>query len=194
MKMKHDGVVGCLASLAALFAGCAADGPLPSALDSKGRTEVWATSVLTLARPTPRFSEAARDYLYVAPIEVNEMGARRQYLWLGLATTVDHAWLWAERSEPKMLVLVFDGVPVALPLSAWDVLPAGFATAAPTYEARRARVTLDELERLTTASAVEVHLVAPDGTRESFALWRGDWADWLPFVAGIDPLHTAADE
>jgi hypothetical protein len=192
--MKRYGVVWCLASVAALLAGCAADGPLESALDAKGRTEVRATSILTLARPTPRYSEAARDYLYLAPVEVNEMGARRQYLWLGFATTVDHAWLWAERSEPTTLVLVFDGVPVALPLSAWDVLPAGFGTPAPTYEARRARVTLDELGRLTTAGAVEVHLVAPDGTRESFSLWRGTWADWVPFVAGIAPLRAAAAE
>jgi hypothetical protein len=191
--MKHDKVVPFLALLVVWVAGCAADGPLESALDAKGRTEVRATSILTLARPTPRFSEAARDYLYVAPIEVNEMGTRRHYLWLGLATTVDHAWLWAERSEPATLVLVFDGVPVALPLASWDAVPPGLVTPAPTYESRRAQVTLDELERLTTAAAVEVHLLTADGARESFALWRGQWADWLPFVAGIEPLHAAAD-
>ncbi len=191
--MKHNTAVPSLALLVALLAGCAAEVPLESALDSKGRTEVRATSVLTLARPTPRFSEAARDYLYVAPIELNEMGTRRHYLWLGLATTVDHAWLWVERSEPATLVLVFDGLAVALPLSSWEGMPPGFVTPAPTYELRRAQVTLDELERLTTAATVEVQLLTADGTRESFALWRGEWADWLPFVAGIEPLRAAAD-
>ena len=82
-----------------------------------------ATAVITLARPAPRFSETARDYLYLAPVEVNEQGTRRHYIWLGLATTVDHAWLWAEPGVPETLVLVFDGLPVALPLSAWDEAP-----------------------------------------------------------------------
>jgi hypothetical protein len=189
--MKHN--KPSLALLVAVLAGCAADGPLESALDSKGRTEVRATSILTLARPTPRFSETARDYLYLAPIEVNDMGRRRHYLWLGFATTVDHAWLWAESSEPATLVLVFDGVPVALPLSSWDGMPPGFDTPAPTYELRRAQVSLDELERLATAATVEVHLLTADGVRERFALWRGGWADWLPFIAGVEPLRAAAD-
>jgi hypothetical protein len=179
--------------LAALLAGCASEAPLESSLDSQGRTEVRATSVLTLARPTPRFSEAARDYLYLAPVEVNEMGLRRHYLWLGLATTVDRAWLWAESSEPATLVLVLDDVPIALPLAPWDAAAPGFTTAAPTYSTLRAQVTLDELERLATASAIRIELVSTTGAREPFALWRGEWADWLPFVAGIEPLRAATD-
>jgi hypothetical protein len=187
--MKHLSVL----AFTALLAGCATEPPLETALDPQGRTEARATNLLTLARPTPRFSEAARDYLYLAPVEVNEMGARRHYLWLGLATTVDRAWLWGENAEVATLVLLLDGVPVALPLSAWDVAAPGFTTPAPTYRTLRAQVTLDELERLTTAAAVEVQLMTADGARESFALWRGEWADWLPFVARIEPLRAAAE-
>jgi hypothetical protein len=179
--------------LAALLAGCANEAPLETALDAQGRTEVRATRVLTLARATPRFSEAARDYLYLAPVEVNEMGMRRHYLWLGLATTVDRAWLWAESSEPATLVLVLDGVPIALPLAQWDATEPGFTTAAPTYATLRAQVTLDELERLATTSEIEVQLVSTAGAREPFALWRGEWADWLPFLTGIEPLRAATD-
>jgi hypothetical protein len=179
--------------LIALLAGCASEAPLETALDPQGRTEARATSLLTLARPTPRFSEAARDSLYLAPVEVNEMGARRHYLWLGLATTVDRAWLWAENTEAATLVLVLDGMPVALPLSAWDAAAPGFTTPAPTYKTLRTQVTLDELERLTTAESVEVQIVTADGAREDFALWRGEWTDWLPFVAGIEPLRAAAE-
>jgi len=185
--------LNALLFLAALLAGCASEAPLETALDPQGRTEARATSVLTLARPTPRFSEAARDYLYLAPVEVNEMGMRRHYLWLGLATTVDRAWSWAESSEPATLVLVLDGVPVALPLAPWDATAPGFSTAAPTYSTMRAQVTLDELERLATASVIHVQLVSTAGAREPFARWRGEWTDWLPFVAGIEPLRAATD-
>jgi hypothetical protein len=175
-----------------LVAGCGAHAPLESALDAKGHTEVRATSVLTLARPAPRFSEAARDYLYLTPVEVNEMGTRRHYLWLGLATTVDHAWLWAERREPVTLVLVFDGLPVAVPLSAWDDPPPDVETPTPTYGVRRAQVTLDQVERLATADSIGVELLAADGSRLGFALWRGRWEDWLPFVVGVDGARPAA--
>ena len=43
----------------------------------------------------PRFSHAARDYLYLAPVEANEAGKRKHYLWVGLGTTVDRRWPWA---------------------------------------------------------------------------------------------------
>jgi hypothetical protein len=79
-----------------------------------------------------------------------------------------------------------DGLPVAMPVSSWDMAPPSVATPAPTYEVRRVQVTLDQLERLATAASIEVELVTADGTRSSFAAWRGTWADWLPFVAGID--------
>jgi hypothetical protein len=179
--------------LVALTAGCAAEAPLESTLDSRGRTEVRATSVVTLARAAPRFSDAARDYLYLAPVEINEMGTRRHYLWLGIASTVDRRWLWAERSEPATLVLVFDGLPVALPLSSWDTAPPPFAPPTQPHDVRRAPVTLDQLERLATAASIEVRVLTTDGAPESFELWRGRWDDWLPFVAGIEPRRVAAE-
>ena len=181
-----------LGLLLASLAGCAAEPPLAAVIDSKGRTESRARALVTLARPAPRFSEAARDYLYLAPVEVNETGTRRHYLWIGLATTVDRHWVLAEPSAPATLVVVLDGVPVAIPLSSWDAAPPTFATPAPTYEVRRAQVTLDLLERLAAGAAIEVELVAEDGARSTFEPWRGKWSDWLPFVAGIDPQNRAA--
>jgi hypothetical protein len=180
--------------LLVLLAGCAAEPPVRSALDAQGRTETRATALVTLARPVPRFSEAARDYLYLAPVEVNETGTRRHYLWLGLATTIDRAWAGAEASEPATLVIVFDGVPVAIPLSPWETAAPGFATPAPTYAVRRAQVTLDQLERLATGASIEVELVSADGARASFDAWRGAWTDWLPFVTGIDAQSYAGAE
>lgn len=181
-------------ALSLLSFGCAtAPPPLESTLDSKGRTEVRSTAVVTLALSQPRFSEAARDYLYLAPVESNEQGTRRYYLWLGLATTVDRAWVLAEPSEAATLVLVFDGLPVALPLSPWDEAP-DVATPAPVYAVRRAQVTLDELERLTTAASIEVQVTMADGARAPFSIWRGEWTDWLPFVAGADPVRRAASD
>jgi hypothetical protein len=179
--------------LASLSLGCATAPPLESALDAKGITEIRSTAVVTLARAQPRFSEAARDYLYLVPVEQNEQGRRRYYLWLGLATTVDRAWVFADAKEAETLVLVFDGLPVALPLSSWDK-PPDVATPAPIYAVRRAQVTLDELERLTTAESIEVQITLADGARAPFSIWRGEWTDWLPFVTGVDPVRRAASD
>jgi hypothetical protein len=182
----------CGIALAVLLAGCAAEPPIESAIDSKGRTRSTATSMVTLASAAPRFSEAARDYLYLVPVEINETGTRRHYLWLGLATTIDRAWLGAQLNAAETLVVSFDGVPVGLPLLAWDPAPPPFATPAPTYDVRRAHVSLDQLERLATAASIEVEIVPADAARTRFAPWRGRWDDWLPFVAGIDEPNRRA--
>jgi hypothetical protein len=193
MKMTNNGLCTPSVALSLLSFGCATSPPLESEIDSKGRTEVRSTAVVTLARAQPRFSEAARDYLYLAPVERNEQGTRRYYLWLGLATTVDRPWVFAEPKEAETLVLVIDGLPVALPLSSWDA-PPDVVTPAPIYAVRRAQVTLDELERLTSAASIEVRVTMTDGAPAPFSIWRGEWTDWLPFVAGVDPVRSAASD
>ncbi len=80
-----------LATLLAAIYGCASEPPVQSALDDKGVTWSSTPALITLARSAPRFSAAARDYLYVAPMEENDSGKRRHYLWLGSASTVDRA-------------------------------------------------------------------------------------------------------
>ena len=92
--------------------------PLESALDAKGRTEVRATAVITLARPAPRFSETARDYLYLAPVEVNETGHapplhlaracddRRSRLAVGGAERVRNARARVRRLARRVAVVV----------------------------------------------------------------------------------------
>ena len=176
---------------AAALAGCAGDQPLSSKLDERGQTWVGPDLMVTLARATPRYSVAARDYLYVAPVEANSMGARRQYLWLGLATTVDGAWRPAAPARAASLLVVADGLPVALSLGDWES-GAGtpkLATPAPVYEVHRARVTFDQLARILAASAVEVQVVREDGAVERYDLWDGSWNQWRAFV----PESDAAD-
>jgi hypothetical protein len=167
--------------------GCATDAPLRSTLDDRGQTWVTSDLIVTLARATPRFSATARDYAYIAPVERNEMGARRHYLWLGLATTVDRAWNWAAPTAAVTLVLVLDGRAIALPLSPWDADVASLPqdTPAPVYEMQRASVSLDQLERFASAQSIEMQLVAADGATSTYELWDGAWSDWREFLAAV---------
>jgi len=174
-------------ALLASLAGCASDDALRSGLDDRGRTWTSLDATVTLARAAPRFSNAARDYLYVAPVESNNGGARRHYLWVGLATTVDRAWPWAVPADAVTLLLTLDGTPLTLPLVEWET-PDGAAlykTAAPVYRVRRASVSLDVLERIAAATEIEAQVVASDGSTARYELWSGRWSDWSAFVAGV---------
>ena len=182
---KHAALVLVSAVLLSL-AGCASRGPLRSQLDETGRTWVSVEAPVALSRPAPRFSRAARDYLYLGPVEANQGGTRRHYLWVGLGTTVDRRWPWAAPPEAQTLLLVLDGTPLTLPLEPWDK-PAGaelYRPAAPTYAVRRASVSLDELARIAAATSVEAQVVRRDGAADTYELWGGSWSDWSAFIAG----------
>ena len=178
-------LAGSAAALVAL-AGCASHAPPRSRLDEAGRTWVSVEAPVAFARAAPRFSDAARDYLYLAPVETNHGGTRRHYLWVGLGTTVDRRWPWGAPPDAQALLLVLDGTPLTLPLEPWDAqLGEGlYRPPAPTYAVRRASVSLDEIARIAAATSVEALVVARDGGTASYELWNGHWAEWGAFVAG----------
>ena len=186
MSTKATHTLLCAAAL--LLAGCAEDAALRSHLDDRGRTWLTVDAPVALARPAPRFSRAARDYLYLAPVEANNAGVRRHYLWVGLGTTVDRRWPWAAPPTASTLLLTLDGVRLALSLDEWQELAGAalYRTLAPVYDVRRASVSLDQLERIAAATAVEALVVAQDGGVTEYDLWSGQWSDWAAFVAGTD--------
>ncbi len=195
-RVTVDGLLRAAAIGAALLAlaACASQPPLRSQLDEAGRTWLSVDAPVALSRPAPRFSRAARDYLYVAPVEANSGGMRRHYLWVGFGTTVDRRWPWAALPEARTLLLVLDGTPLTLPLEPWDA-PLGAALyrpPAPTYAVRRASVSLDELARIAAAASVEAQVVLGDGAVDTYELWSGSWSDWSAFVAGAAGERPAA--
>lgn len=182
------GKIVSLLLLSSTLAACARDEPLRSTLDGAGRTWVGPDVMLTFARAAPRFSAAARDYLYLAPVETNDQGAKRQFLWVGMGSTVDRAGRSAAPSEAATLILSIDGVPVALSLVPWDDhRPAPQMSApAPLYQVRCASVTRDQLERLATARSVEVEIVTAANAVEGYSPWQGSWSAWLAFLAPVE--------
>jgi hypothetical protein len=187
--MKRESVK-TIVVLAGLAAGCASDEALQSTLDDRGATWTRIEDIVTLARPAPRFSAAARDYLYIAPIETDSRGRSRHYLWVGLGTTVDRTWHDVRATPASSLMLVVDGEPIALTLADWedDARPELYDTPAPVYEVRRASVSLDQVERVARASSVEVHVVTDGGAVAPYELWDGAWSDWRVFAG--TPLQT----
>ena len=185
-----------LLTLLATIYGCASEPPVQTTLDDNGVTWSRAATLITLARSAPRFSAAARDYLYIAPIEANDSGKRRHYLWLGSASTVDRARSGAAPTSGIALLVIVDGMPMALPLAPWEQSfgAAPHDAPAPLYETQRAQVTLDLVERLANAQTIEVQLVTADGTALRYELWDGAWAQWHAFVLGVEATRTAFED
>ena len=185
-KTTARALLGTVCAATLVLVGCAGERALRSELDDRGCTWLSVDAPLALARPAPRFSRAARDYLYLAPVEANNGGVRRHYLWVGLGTTVDRRWPWAAPPDAVTLLLTLDGTPLALSLDAWDAEQGAalYRTRAPTYAVRRASVTLDELARIGASTSIEAALVARDGSVSDYKLWDGRWSDWAAFVAG----------
>ena len=147
----------------------------------------WASmeEAVVLARSTPQYTVAARDYIYIGPVETNRLGELAHHLWLGIGSTVDRELRGESAPDSATLVLVVDGMPIALPLDAWE---AEFES--PPYEAdvpiagvRGARVSLDQIQRIAQADAVEVHVVTEGGATTRYELWHGSWLSWTNFPA-----------
>jgi len=180
-----------LITKATLLHGCAAPGePLDSRLDrSSGLTVVSQTEVIVLARPMPSMATTARDYAYLGPVEINRMGVREHYLWLGIGSTLDRGFFGATLPRPTALHLVVDGGPMTLPLSGWneDIETPPYTVSTPVQQHLRTRVSLDQLNRIANAASVDVHIVAGENASAQFELWTGRWSELAIFTDAVAP-------
>ena len=170
---KWNFLLGLMAALAA----CSSSAPLVSqTLDRQtGVTVLRATAPLILYRDNSAYAAHARDFVYLGPIEINKMGARSHYLWLGIWSTIrDDERLSTNRDGFESVVLFIDGEPLPLELAGWTLDTIGVsepvyvkpvASAADAYY----HVTLDQVRLLAGADRIELH-VGTTG-RRTFELW-----------------------
>ncbi len=166
----------------AMFA-CTTQTPVTSRLDSRGLTVVALDDAIVLARPVRRLTVAARDYAYIGPVEINRMGQRDHYLWLGLASTVDRAFADVSPADAELLAILVDGQPMILPLTKWsaDLDRPPYATVVPVYATLSARASLDQIQRIADATSIEVHIISNSGVAARYRMWQGAWSSWSLF-------------
>lgn len=167
---------------AAWLAGCAgAPRTALERLDERaGLVLARAAEPLVFARTERRYSRSARDYLYLGPVEINRQGVREYFLWVGVASTLDRAFLAAPASAaPRALVITVDGEPLELPLLPWaDLVRTSraepvYGTAVPVSAQLAARVTLQQLALLERSPLAAIAVDAGDGAPRGFARWSG---------------------
>lgn len=170
-----------------LMSACASTQSLQPHLDEQtGVTWTTLSEPVAMAHATPQLSTAARDYLYVGPMEMNERGTREEFLWFGLATTVPGVFSADLASAPESLVLDVDGLTFELPVVQWND-PVPYETPATVTHSVTARVSLDQIGLIAGADYVSVELHNEDGSSVEYEHWNGAWIDWVDFRDAMDP-------
>ncbi len=184
------------ALLAVLLATAA---PLPAADDSvheyadetTAATITVATNTLVFAQERSDLAANARDYVTLAPIEINLAGTR-SYFWSGyLWSTIDRRDGQPLLAPGDELVLVADGRPMPLRSDGKSLRDHGVAqppTPVPTRKATAVLFVTDPERVAYVAKAAEVHIeLLHAGVSESFILWKGRPAALRTFVERVMP-------
>lgn len=140
------------------------------------------TSVTISYSPTPMVfyrdvsgrAAYARNFVHMAPLEVNRSGNYQYYLWLGIWNTIADAQSNQSRDGFESIVIFADGEPLPLDIAGWTVAAIGaskpvylkpVASAADAYYA----VTVDQLRLI--AEARDVRLKTTGARNESYEPW-----------------------
>jgi len=184
-------LLGFLVALAGPCAAAAAGESVREYVD-----EVTAVSItvsldsLVFARERTDLAAHARDYITLAPLEVNRTG-RRSYFWSGYVwSTIDRRGREPVIGADEQLVLVADGRPIALRQASTSLRDQGVGQPPTPTPVRTAKPVLfealpEELAYVAHAHELRV-VVVRDAGSESFTLWadsrRGlpDFVERLP--------------
>jgi hypothetical protein len=156
-------LIGSVIAVASLGA-CSSSAPLfVERLDTNtGVTVLNATEPLVLYRDNSGYAAHARDYVYMGPIEVNNMGTESYYLWLGIWSTMRDATRLADQRDGfESVVLYADGEPMPLEIAGWTLDTIGVSEPVYTRPVAGAadayyRVTADQIRLITDARDVEL--------------------------------------
>jgi len=151
----------CQVAILLLLTACSSSAPLTRQhLDPlTGATITRASEPLVLYRDLSAKAANAREYVYLGPIEVNTMGVRKYYLWLGVWGTYD------TRSDAiddfESVVIFADGEPLSLSASGWTLSTIGASEPVYTPPVAGAtdawyQVTVDQIRLIAESRDIEL--------------------------------------
>lgn len=160
-------------------------------------TETVATITVAMepsvfARERPDLAVNARDYLSLAPLEVDKAG-QRQYYWCAyIWSTIDRHDAQPWLSNGDQIVLVADARPIPLHVATRSPREIGIANDPLRRPGRHAvlRLLMADLETIGYAArADELHIeLISDGTAERIAPWRHRRSALRAFADGMAAL------
>ena len=155
--------LSCAALALALLTSCASnDTAVLQRLDPEtGVTVKRASAPIVMYRDMSANSAFGRDYVYVGPIQVNNMGQREYFLWLGIWGSSDSGERGRKMDDFEAIVLYADGEPLSLEVKGWtpgsigvseDVYVKPVASALDGYY----RVTVDQMRLIAESRDLEL--------------------------------------
>lgn len=155
--------LSCAALALALLTSCAGnDTAVLQRLDPETGVTIKRASVpIVMYRDMSANSAFGRDYVYVGPIQVNNMGRREYFLWLGIWGSSDSAERGRKMDDFEAVVLYVDGEPLSLEVQGWtpgsigasgDVYVKPVASALDGYY----RVTVDQMRLIAESQDLEL--------------------------------------
>lgn len=116
----------------------------------------------------------ARDYVHLAPLEVNRGGSYRYFLWLGIWNTNQESRSEQSRNGFESVVIYADGEPLPLEISGWTAEAIGASESVylkPVASATDAyfEVTADQIRVIAEARDLRLQSTGP--RRESYEPW-----------------------
>ena len=155
---------------------CAARNPsLGSKLDPHTSVTItFSHSQMVFYREVPGRAAYARDYVHIAPLEVNHSGTYRYFLWLGHWTTMQDGESDRSVDGFESIVIFADGEPLPLEAAGWT--PSAIGAGEPVYLKPVANamdgyyeVSVDQLRLIAEATNVRLQSTGPQGN--SFIPW-----------------------
>lgn len=183
-----------LALILVAVAGCA--GPDSLALERMdpltGVTVTRAPQPMVMYRDLSGQSAFGREYVYVGPLQVNRMGRRDHFLWLGI-------WRTSEAADPaqtiddfETIVIYADGEPLSLEATGWTPGAVGLSESAYVKPVASAvdgyyAVTLDQMRLI--AESRDLELRAGSVQPQRYVPWdsvKEASQTMVTFLLGID--------
>jgi len=150
------------------LSACAADsGLVKEKLDPVTSTTIsYSSAPLVFYRDVPGRAAHARDFVHLAPLEVNRSGRYEYYLWLGVWSTMQDAR--TDREGLDSVVIFADSEPLPLELSGWNPTTIGASEPVflkPVASATDAyyRINIDQLRLIAESTDVRLQFAGPRG-------------------------------
>lgn len=141
------------------------------------RTGVTVTSSVTpllLYRENSSYAAYARNYVQLGPIEVNQSGNYRYFLWVSIWGTMQDAESGKQRNGFDSITIIADSEPLSLDLAGWT--PSAIGASQPVYLQAVASaagayyfVTSDQIRLIATAR--DLRLRTTDPSPREYRLW-----------------------
>jgi len=154
-------------------------------------TVTYCRTPLVMAPDTDLVAQARADYLQLGVLEINQMGALRYYLWLGITEVSQVMTVDNHPQGFDSIVLSANDESIELAVTGWT--PGAIGTSEPVYhklfpdsEDAYYQVTLEQIQLLTHSDNLKLRTTGPAPkefiSRYSQTTFEGDLAEFLSTV------------